>query len=245
MYRQPFMDAYVKLVVKTCHKRGMHAMGGMAAQIPIRNDAAANDAAFEKVRKDKLREAQNGHDGTWVAHPGLIPLAKEIFDKVMPTENQIHRLNEDVIVEGKDLISTEYNGQVTLAGVGVNVSVAMEYMEAWLRGVGCVPIHNLMEDAATAEISRSQLWQWIKFGTKTAEGETVTRELVSKAIDTELANIKAKLGDAKFGVTKFEAAARHLRTVVLDEKFHEFLTSTCYEDIIADSIKPAPLMAVL
>jgi malate synthase len=150
----PFMDAYVRLLIKTCHKRNVHAMGGMAAFIPIRNDSVANAAAMEKVRKDKLREVQAGHDGTWVAHPDLVKLAREIFGQYQLGPNQMYVRREDVVVGQKDLLNMKIpNGKITNAGIGVNVSIALQYMEAWLRGVGCVPIHNLMEDAATAEIS--------------------------------------------------------------------------------------------
>ena len=149
----PFMDAYVRLLIKTCHRRGVHAMGGMAAQIPIRDDPAANKTAMEKVRKDKLREVQAGHDGTWVAHPALVTLAKEIFDQYMPGPNQLYVRREDVKVTAHDLLNTNLKGAITEKGIRINVSIALQYMEAWLRGSGCVPIHHLMEDAATAEIS--------------------------------------------------------------------------------------------
>lgn len=149
----PFMDAYVRLLIKTCHKRGVHAMGGMAAFIPIKNDPAANAAAMEKVRKDKLREVQAGHDGTWVAHPDLVKLARGIFGQFQLGANQMHVLREDVVIGQKDLLNMKVPGKITDKGIRVNVSIALQYMEAWLRGLGCVPIHNLMEDAATAEIS--------------------------------------------------------------------------------------------
>ncbi|XP_004343865.1 malate synthase [Capsaspora owczarzaki ATCC 30864] len=213
----------------TCHKRGVHAMGGMAAQIPIRNDPAANDAAFEKVRKDKLREAEAGHDGTWVAHPGLIPIAKEIFDKVMPTPNQIH-VQKPAQITAADLLSTKFEGGITDVGVRANVSVALAYMANWLSGMGCVPLHNLMEDAATAEISRSQLWQWLKFASKTSEGQTITPDYVQKIIDEEDAKLKASLGD-KY-TAAYTNAKGHLRRIVLEKDFPEFLTLVCYGDIV-------------
>ena len=172
----PFMDAYVKLLIKTCHRRGVHAMGGMAAQIPIKNDAAANDAAMEKVRADKLREARAGHDGTWVAHPALAPIATDIFNKHMPTPNQMHIRREDVQITANDLLNMNVPGSVTEAGIRKNLDIGLSYMEAWIRGVGCVPINYLMEDAATAEVSRSQLWQWARHQVPTAEGKRVTKD---------------------------------------------------------------------
>ncbi len=160
-----FMRSYSLLLIKTCHRRSVHAMGGMAAQIPIRNDPAANEAAMEKVRADKLREAGDGHDGTWVAHPGLVPIAKEIFDKQMPEVNQIARKRQDVHMTADDLLKVP-EGTITEAGLRQNLNVGIGYLEAWLRGIGCVPLYNLMEDAATSEISRAQLWQWIRHGAK-------------------------------------------------------------------------------
>lgn len=159
---QPFLRAYSELLIKTCHRRGAHAMGGMAAQIPINGDAAANDAALARVRADKLREVGAGHDGTWVAHPALIPLAREVFDARMPGPNQLHALREDVHVERDDLLKPSL-GTITRAGFENNVEVCVRYLAAWLDGSGCVPIHHLMEDAATAEIARAQLWQWLHF----------------------------------------------------------------------------------
>ncbi len=149
----PFMDAYVRLLIKTCHRRGVHAMGGMAAQIPIKDNPSANAAAMEKVTKDKIREVQAGHDGTWVAHPDLVKLARGVFDQYMPGPNQLHVRREDVNVTAHDLLNTKVKGTITENSLRINVSIALQYMEAWLRGLGCVPIHNLMEDAATAEIS--------------------------------------------------------------------------------------------
>src|SRR5262245_48403715 len=156
-----FLDAYVRLLIKTCHRRGIHAMGGMAAQIPIKNDAAANERALSKVRQDKLREVSAGHDGTWVAHPGLVAVAKEIFDERMKGPNQLHALREDVKVTARDLLKVP-KGEITEEGLRLNIDVGIQYLESWLRGVGCVPIYNLMEDAATAEICRSQVWQWVR-----------------------------------------------------------------------------------
>src|SRR2546426_3549488 len=165
----PFMRAYALLLIKTCHWRGAPAMGGMAAQIPIKNDAKANEAALEKVRQDKLREVTDGCDGTWVAHPGLVPVAKEIFDRHMPTANQIDRRRDDASVTAKELLSVP-KGDITEKGLRTNISVGIQYLEAWLRGSGCVPLYNLMEDAATAEISRSQVWQWLHHGARLDNG---------------------------------------------------------------------------
>ena len=158
----PFLRAYALLLVKTCHRRKAFAIGGMAAQIPIKNDEAANRAALEKVRADKLREATDGCDGTWVAHPGLVSIAKAVFDEHMPTPNQLHRMRDDVNVTAADLLDFHPPQPITEAGLRNNISVAVQYLGAWLAGNGCVPVFNLMEDAATAEISRSQLWQWIR-----------------------------------------------------------------------------------
>src|SRR5216683_324622 len=181
---QPFLRSYVELLIHTCHKRGIHAMGGMAAQIPIRNNPKANEEAMERVRQDKLREVQAGHDGTWVAHPGLVPVAKDIFDAHMPQANQISKKREAVHVTSKDLLAVP-EGDITEAGLRWNIDVGLQYLEAWLRGVGCVPIYNLMEDAATAEICRAQVWQWVRHGAKLSDGRTVTPEMVSAAIDEQ------------------------------------------------------------
>ena len=174
----PFLRAYCQLLVQTCHRRNAHAMGGMAAQIPIKNDPAANDAAIAKVIADKEREANDGFDGTWVAHPGLVPVARGVFDRVMPTPNQIHRKREDVCVKAADLLAFAPQGPITEAGLRTNIDVSLRYMSSWLAGNGCVPINNLMEDAATAEISRSQIWQWIRSPKGVLEdGRKVTLEL--------------------------------------------------------------------
>jgi len=186
-----FLRSYSKLLIKTCHRRGAFAMGGMAAQIPIKNDPAANDAALAKVRADKEREAGDGHDGTWVAHPGLVPVAMEIFDRLMPTPNQLHRKLDDVQVTGSDLLAVP-EGQITEAGLRSNVDVSIQYMAAWLGGNGCVPIHNLMEDAATAEISRAQIWQWIHHPTGVLDdGRKVTIDLYRQITGEELAKLRA------------------------------------------------------
>src|SRR5690349_19093430 len=168
-----FLKSYVDLLIQTCHRRRAHAMGGMAAQIPIKHDPAANEAAIEKVRQDKLREVRAGHDGTWVAHPGLVPIAAQVFDAGVRGANQLHVLREDVKVTASDLLSVP-EGEITAAGLRANVDIGVQYLESWLRGVGCVPIYNLMEDAATAEISRSQVWQWVRYGARLSDGRVVT-----------------------------------------------------------------------
>ena len=217
-----FLKAYVDLLIQTCHKRGIHAMGGMAAQIPIKNDPAANEQALERVRQDKLREVKAGHDGTWVAHPGLIPIAKEVFDEFMPEANQIGVKREDVHVTEADLLEP-VTGEVTAAGLQMNVDVGIQYLEAWLNGNGCVPIYNLMEDAATAEISRSQVWQWVKHRVKLTDGRTVTPELVREAIAHELA--------AKPGTPNKRRAAEIFGDMMTRDDFQEFLTTAAYEHI--------------
>ena len=220
----PFMDAYVQLLIKTCHKRGVHAMGGMAAQIPIKNNPAANQAALDKVRADKLREVKAGHDGTWVAHPDLVPIAMEVFNKHMITPNQIYVRREDVKVTGKDLISTNWNGKITDHGVRLNIDVALQYMEAWLRGNGCVPIHNMMEDAATAEISRSQLYQWVRHGAKTAEGTQITPSYVKSVLGDVTKSLKAALPANLVKGNKFDDASRLLEGTIIGNDYAEFLT---------------------
>ncbi|KAJ3255551.1 Malate synthase, glyoxysomal [Boothiomyces macroporosus] len=219
----PFMDAYVRLLIQTCHKRGVHAMGGMAAQIPIKDNQTANQIAMDKVRADKLREVQAGHDGTWVAHPDLVTLAKAVFDKHMPQPNQLFVRREDVKVSGQDLISTQgVKGNITEKGVRLNINVSLQYMEAWIRGSGCVPIHNMMEDAATAEISRSQVWQWAKHNSKTVEGVTVTPEYVSRILQEETdAIIKSLPPNQKH---RFVEAKKLLEGTLLGRDYAEFLT---------------------
>jgi malate synthase len=234
----PFMDAYVRLLIKTCHARGVHAMGGMAAQIPIKNDKEANDRAMAKVRADKEREVLAGHDGTWVAHPALVPIAMEVFDKYMPQANQLFVRREDVHVTALDLLNTKVNGKVTEAGVRNNISVALIYTESWLRGVGCVPIHNLMEDAATAEISRSQLWQWAHHRTRTVEGKVCEPAWLLSILDEEVAAARKRLGEERFAQSKFEEARRHLATQITGENYSDFLTSLCYDDIVLPSAAP-------
>jgi malate synthase len=221
----PFMDAYVRLLIQTCHKRGVHAMGGMAAQIPIKENATANQIAMDKVKADKLREVTAGHDGTWVAHPDLVKLAKTVFDKHMPQPNQLFVRREDVVVKGSDLISTQgVTGKITEKGVRLNINVSLQYMEAWLRGLGCVPIHNMMEDAATAEISRSQVWQWAKHQVKTAEGASVTPDYVTRVLNEETEAIKKSLPPHLQKGNKFDEARKLLEGTLLGKGYAEFLT---------------------
>ena len=182
-----FMRSYSKLAIKTCHKRNVHAMGGMSAYIPIKSDPVANEKAIAQVRADKEREASDGHDGTWVAHPGLVPIALEVFNRLMPQPNQISKQLPDYNPTADDLLQVPA-GEITEAGLRQNVAIGLGYMEAWLRGIGCVPLFNLMEDAATAEISRAQLWQWVHHKAKLPDGRVVDLPLVESIIDSELAN---------------------------------------------------------
>jgi len=230
----PFMRAYALLLVKTCHKRGTFAMGGMAAQIPIKNDDAANNAALEKVRVDKLREATDGCDGTWVAHPGLVGIAKAIFDEHMPTPNQIHKQRDDINVSAKDLLAFQPEKPITEAGLRNNISVGIQYIGAWLAGNGCVPVYNLMEDAATAEISRSQIWQWIRSPKGVLDdGRKVTAELVRKMIPEELAKVRALLGEPAWETGRYEDAAKLFENITTGD-YVEFLTLPGYELLTRD-----------
>jgi malate synthase len=214
-----FLKAYVDLLIQTCHRRGIHAMGGMAAQIPIKNDPVANEKALDKVRQDKLREVHAGHDGTWVAHPGLVPIAKEVFDAHMKTPNQISRRREDVSVKSHDLLAVP-SGNITAEGLRWNIDVGLQYLESWLRGSGCVPIYNLMEDAATAEISRAQVWQWVKHGTKFSDGSPITGSLVRSVI----AEQKSKLQGPRM-----PEAAEIFDRMTTSPNFPEFLTLEAYD----------------
>ncbi|KAJ2901920.1 malate synthase glyoxysomal [Zalerion maritima] len=252
----PFMDAYVKLLIQTCHKRGVHAMGGMAAQIPIKDDPKANDKAMEGVRADKLREVRAGHDGTWVAHPALAVIATEIFNKHMPTPNQLFIRREDVKVTPNDLLNMNVPGAVTEEGIKKNLNIGLGYMEAWVRGVGCVPINYLMyvfapnlptvlpqkrqlpnhdffnnnrEDAATAEVSRSQLWQWCKHGVTTAEGKKVTKQYAQKLLKECVDDLASKAPKGN----KYYLAAQYFETQVTGEDYADFLTSLLYNEIIS------------
>ena len=226
----PFMRAYALLLVKTCHRRGAPAMGGMAAQIPIKNDPQANEAALAKVREDKLREVTDGCDGTWVAHPGLVPIAKEVFDEHMPQPNQYDRQRLDVSVSAKDLLDFRPEGPITEAGLRNNISVGIQYLGAWLAGNGCVPVFNLMEDAATAEISRSQRWQWIRSPKgKLADGRKVTSELFRTLLAEELPKVRTSLGDATWKAGKYEDGAKLFEKITTDDRYVEFLTLPAYD----------------
>ncbi|MFG2740231.1 malate synthase A [Streptomyces chartreusis] len=229
----PFMRAYTELLVRTCHKRGAHAIGGMAAFIPSRRDAEVNKVAFEKVRADKDREAGDGFDGSWVAHPDLVPIAMESFDKVLGDKpNQKDRLREDVHVEAADLIAIDsLDARPTYPGLVNAVQVGIRYIEAWLRGLGAVAIFNLMEDAATAEISRSQIWQWINAGVEFENGEHATPELARKVAAEELANIRAEIGEEAFAAGHWQQAHDLLLEVSLDEDYADFLTLPAYEQL--------------
>jgi malate synthase len=225
-----FLKAYVDLLIRTCHRRGIHAMGGMAAQIPIKTDPVANEAALERVRQDKLREVAAGHDGTWVAHPGLVPVARTIFDASMPHPNQIEKQREDVRVAAADLVAVPA-GEITEKGLRTNISIGIQYLEAWLRGSGCVPLYNLMEDAATAEISRSQVWQWVRHEARLADGRTVTPELVNKTMSEEMRKMQQAVGVRAFESGKFGAASRLFDTMMTSGEFPEFLTLAAYETL--------------
>lgn len=226
----PFMRAYSLLVIKTCHKRNVHAMGGMAAQIPIKSDPAANEVAVGKVTKDKEREAKDGHDGTWVAHPGLVAVALEQFNKYMPAPNQIDKKLGDYTCTAKDLI-TAPQGTITEAGVRKNMNVGILYIESWLRGIGCAAIYHLMEDAATAEISRTQVWQWIRHGAKLDDGRTVTFDLYKELLPSELEKIKAYVGEEAYKKGKFKEAIELFEKLITTKELTEFLTLPAYEAI--------------
>jgi len=224
----PFMRAYALLLIKTCHRRGAPAMGGMAAQIPIKNDAKANAAALEKVRQDKLREVTDGCDGTWVAHPGLVPVAKEIFDQHMPQPNQYDRQRPDVRVSARELLDFQPEKPITEAGLRNNISVGIQYLGAWLAGNGCVPVFNLMEDAATAEISRSQIWQWIRSPKGVLDdGRKVTAVLFKQLLAEELPKVKAYLGEAAYNAGRYEEGAQLFEKLTTGD-YVEFLTLPAY-----------------
>ena len=224
-----FLRSYTRLVVQACHRRAVHAMGGMAAFIPVKGDEAANTAALAKVRADKEREVRDGHDGTWVAHPALVAVAREVFDQAMPEPNQIGRMPDDRIT-ADDLLRVP-DGPITEAGMRQNISVGVRYMAAWLGGRGAVPIFNLMEDAATAEISRSQLWQWIRHGATLDDGRLVTPELYQALRDRELVALRREVGDAEWATGHHERAARLLDGLILQPEFTEFLTLPAYREL--------------
>jgi len=215
-----FLKSYCQLLIKTCHRRGIHAMGGMAAQIPIKEDAQKNAVALDKVRADKKREVSLGHDGTWVAHPGLVPIAKEIFDQGMSTPNQIHLSRDSWMIGASDLLQVP-SGDITPQGLQLNANVALQYLEAWLRGSGCVPLHHLMEDAATAEISRAQIWQWIRHGRIKAADFT-------QALSHEMRQIRTQVGEERFQTGQYGLAGQLLTEITTSNEFVEFLTLPAY-----------------
>ena len=222
-----FLKSYVELLIQTCHRRGAHAMGGMAAQIPVR-DPQANEAAMARVRADKLREARAGHDGTWIAHPGLAGIAREAFDSVMDAPNQLWVARPDVNATRDDLLAVP-DGQITEEGVRNNIRVGVQYLEAWLRGNGCVPLYNLMEDAATAEICRAQLWQWLHHGAHTSDGTAVTAERFDRLLAEELDRIHGEVGSQRLLNGVFPSAARLFERMIKQDAFDEFLTLPAYE----------------
>ena len=225
----PFMTAYSLLAIQTCHKRNAPAIGGMAAQIPVKNDEKANEEAFAKVRADKEREARNGHDGTWVAHPALVPVAREVFDEYMPTPNQIHKKREDVSVKAEDLLEVP-EGSITEQGVRTNINVGIQYIESWLNGRGAAPIYNLMEDAATAEISRAQVWQWVRHSKGVLDdGRKVDMAMYETFKDEELERIKSELGEERFNSGRFDEAAKLFDKLIKEDTYYDFLTLPAYE----------------
>jgi malate synthase len=227
----PFLKAYVQLLIKTCHRRGAHAMGGMAAQIPIKDNPEENERALEKVRADKVREVREGHDGTWVAHPGLVAVAKQVFDEGMPAPNQLERKRDDVNITESMLVMPP-KGTRTGAGLRHNLRVGIQYVEAWLGGQGAVPIYNLMEDAATAEISRTQIWQWIRHGAALESGERVTRELVTRMAGEEFDRIRREVGPGRFDRGHFPRARSLFVELTTTDELAEFLTPAAYNELL-------------
>jgi len=223
-----FLKSYVDLLIKTCHRRGAHAMGGMAAQIPIRDDREANEAAMARVRADKLREARAGHDGTWIAHPGLAAIARAPFDEVMRGPNQLGVLREDMRVSASDLVAIP-DGAITEEGLRNCIRVGVQYLESWLRGNGCVPLYHLMEDAATAEICRAQLWQCLRHGARTSDGAPVTVARFDSLLHAELDRIHGEVGAARLTEGVFPSAARLFEQMIKSESFDEFLTLPAYD----------------
>ncbi len=223
----PFLRAYSQALIKICHRRNAHAMGGMAAFIPIKGDEAANEAALAKVHADKLREVRDGHDGTWIAHPGLLPVAKAVFDEFMPDANQVSRDRSDVNVSAKDLLAVP-TGDITEEGLRNNIRVGIQYLEAWLGGNGCVPLYNMMEDAATAEICRTQVWQWLKHGAKLDSGQPITESLVRDLLGEEMAKLRHDLGEERFDGGHFADAIEVFLEVALPPEYVEFLTLPAY-----------------
>jgi len=226
-----FLQSYSRLLVQTCHRRGVHAMGGMAAQIPIRNDEEANAAPLVKVHAGKEREVRNGHDGTWVAHPGLIPVVLPIFDQFMPEANQITTRQPDHGVDC-DALYALHDGAITERGLRENISVSIQYIEFWLRGSGCVPLNNLMEDAATAEISRSQVWQWMRHGAQLDDGRVITETLFRSLVDEEMGILQKFLGDIRFAGGEFTCATELFTEMSSSETFEAFLTIPACQHIV-------------
>ena len=232
----PFMRAYTQLVIQTCHRRGAHAIGGMAAQIPIKNNDKANQEALEKVMADKLREVRDGHDGTWVAHPGLVSLAKSVFDEHMKTPNQITNKREDFICTENDLLLVP-RGTITEKGLRHNINVGILYLESWLRGNGAAAIYNLMEDAATAEICRTQVWQWIHSNAMLDDGRVITHELYEDLRDDEIEEIRQTVGTAAYQSGYYVQAICMFNKLVVQNKWEEFLTVPAYEFILSNDEK--------
>jgi malate synthase len=224
----PFLKAYVDLLIQTCHRRGAHAIGGMAAQIPVRGNPQANEAAMQKVREDKLREARAGHDGTWIAHPGLAPIANEVFDAIMTGPNQLHVMRDEVRISAADLLRVP-EGAITDAGLRHNIRVGLQYIEAWLGGNGCVPIYHLMEDAATAEICRAQLWQWLQHEARTVDGALISQERFDRVLTEEIERIHGEVGARRMLAGLFPSAARLFSAMIKSDTFDEFLTLPAYE----------------
>ncbi len=235
---QPCMRAYTQLLIKTCHRRQAHAMGGMAAQIPIKNDPEANQTALNNVHADKLREVTDGHDGTWVAHPGLIPIALEIFNEHMKGPNQLERLREEVEVTSNDLLELP-TGARTEEGLRHNIRVGVQYLEAWLRGNGCVPLYNLMEDAATAEISRTQIWQWLHHAAPLEDGRTVTPELFHELLEDEMTKLRESLGNEPFTTGCFPEAINCFTQLSTATVCRDFLTLDAYERLFIPTVSSA------
>jgi malate synthase len=223
-----FLKAYSLLLIKTCHRRGAFAMGGMAAQIPIKNNPEANAAAFAKVKADKEREARNGHDGTWVAHPDLVPVAMEVFNRLMPQHNQLPNLRDDVHITRENLLEV-HKGTRTEAGFRENIRIGVQYMEAWLRGKGAVPIYNMMEDAATAEISRAQIWQFVNYGVTLDGSITCDKAFFEKCLSEEMIRVKGEVGDAAFAGGRFPDAIRLFGKLSVAPQFEDFLTLPAYD----------------
>jgi malate synthase len=226
-----FLRAYSLLLIKTCHRRGAFAMGGMAAQIPVRGDQKKNDVAFAKVRADKEREANDGNDGTWVAHPDLVPVAKKVFDKLMPKPNQLTKLRAEVKVTRDQLLEV-HAGERTEFGLRQNIRVGIQYIEAWLRGRGAVPLYDLMEDAATAEISRAQVWQWLYHRARLADGREVTPDLFRDILTDEMAKLRQSIGPTTYDSGRFPEAIQLFTDMSLALEFEEFLTVPAYRLVV-------------